>query len=373
MKTLYSKDSSNRIRIWEIKVEGDTYFTRDYINDGKIKEWVGVKCIAKNLQKINETTAEQQAEIEAENKYQEKLRDNYFVTETEALNNKEFRKMLAQPLEKYAKNLSFPYYMDYKYDGVACNVITKDGVSVLNSRNGKEFVSIPHILEALHSCGFLSDWPHLILCGELYNHELKDNFNHLISLVRKTKPTAEDLIESRVMKYYVYDYYDPMNPDLTYTERRDNLRVWDSLYFQNTPIKHVATFLAENQEQADRFHSQALNEGFEGSMIRTPEGLYEPDKRSSQLLKRKDFDTEEYELVDVLEGNGAWQGKAKAVVVKLNGGTCEAGLRGNFTYTENLLKNKASVIGKMATIRYFGFTPDGEFRFPVMLGIRDYE
>ena len=43
-----------------------------------------------------------------------------------------------------------------------------------------------HILDELQP--FFNKYPDVVLDGELYNHDLKDNFEKIISLVRKQKP-----------------------------------------------------------------------------------------------------------------------------------------------------------------------------------------
>src|SRR3546814_5619389 len=85
-------------------------------------------------------------------------------------------------------------------DGVRC-IATKDG---LFSRQGKPITSCPHISTALTP--LFEHTPSLVLDGELYNHDLKDNFNEIISLVRKQKLTPEQFAETaKVVQYHVYD------------------------------------------------------------------------------------------------------------------------------------------------------------------------
>ena len=74
--------------------------------------------------------------------------------------------------------------------------------------------------------------------------------------------------------------------------------------------------------------------------------------------------------MDVLEGKGNAAGKAFRVITKEHG---KAGLRGNAKFRTDLLVNKAKYIGKPVTIRYQGLTPDKQFRFGVMVAVRDYE
>jgi len=94
----------------------------------------------------------------------------------------------------------FPALLQPKLDGVRC-VFTKDGAF---SRTGKEFKNVDHIIETLKP--LFKQYPYLKLDGELYNHELKDDFEKIISLVRKTKPTFEHREEAeKLVQYHVYD------------------------------------------------------------------------------------------------------------------------------------------------------------------------
>ena len=81
---------------------------------------------------------------------------------------------------------SKPVYIQPKLDGVRC-LFTKDGAY---SRTGKQFKNLAHIEREL--IPFFKDRPDLVLDGELYNHKLKHDYEKIISLVRKQKPTDTD-------------------------------------------------------------------------------------------------------------------------------------------------------------------------------------
>ena len=109
--------------------------------------------------------------------------------------------MLAYPVSDKPINYDEPVFMQPKLDGVRCLIQysvwheSPDEPRVIAySRTGKEWKNIDHILFNLKPWFQLN--PNIILDGELYNHDLKDNFEKIISLVRKTKPTAEDRLES---------------------------------------------------------------------------------------------------------------------------------------------------------------------------------
>ena len=80
-------------------------------------------------------------------------------------------------------------------------IFTKDGAY---SRTGKQFHNLRHI--ELRLKGFFRLNPDIQLDGELYNNALRNDFEQIISLVRKQKPTDEDRRNAQhLIQYHVYD------------------------------------------------------------------------------------------------------------------------------------------------------------------------
>ncbi len=210
--------------------------------------------------------------------------------------------------------------------------------------------------------------PHYILDGELYNHELKADFNKIISLVRKVKSTPEDMEEAKgLVQYHVYDMFDTAAPEMDFVNR-----IKQAYWANNDYVKIVTTDFCETQDELDELYSQYMEDGYEGQMVRQ-NAPYE-NKRSKNLLKRKQFITEEYDVVSVEEGQGNWAGYAKRFVLKLPNGTeFGSGVRGNQAKLKELWESDTKPT--WATLRYFEMTPDGVPRFPVVIdygiGTRD--
>jgi len=115
----------------------------------------------------------------------------------------ELKPMLAHKYDEKRIDWSEPVYIQPKLDGVRC-LFTKDGAY---SRTGKQFKNLAHIELAL--IPFFKKQPDVVLDGELYNHKLKRDFEKIISLVRKQKPTAEDRLNAQhLVQFHVYDYFD---------------------------------------------------------------------------------------------------------------------------------------------------------------------
>jgi len=360
--TLYSLDSKGKVRLWNIKSEGDSYFQQSGIENGKLTDWVGVKCKPKNIGKSNSTTAEQQALSEMQNKIGVKLKEGYYTTREGALNDTTFTPMLAHLYEDYKNKITFPQIGQPKLDGARANIYIKNGNVVCRTRSNRDYVSVPHLIEKFKP--ILDKHPTWILDGELYNSDYKDNFEDLMSIIRQGKPTTSDLEKSaELIDLYVYDIYDTDDENLYNESRLEKLKVLKSELKESTIVESVVISCEKDIEtNLDLF----LEQGYEGMMLRNPKGIYKPNGRSKDLLKCKIFEDKEFEIVDVIEGNGAWQGCAKKITVRLNDtDTCEASLKGTQSKLAEVLKNKAQYISKIVTVTYFGLTAYGKLRFPV--------
>ena len=241
-------------------------------------------------------------------------------------------------------------------------LITKNGAK---SRNGKEWVTIPHILEALKPV--FDQYPYLILDGELYNHDLKHDFNKITSLVKKMKPTDKDFEESA--KVVQFHWYDTASNKHTFRQRKNWIKTLKQEFDLPDCIQVVSTHRVDDLETLDKVYNAYLSKGYEGQMVRV-DAPYE-FKRSANLLKRKEFQDEEYEILDIVEGVGNRQGLAGAMTFKNGlGHDFNSNIKGDRDYLRELLENKDEYIGKQATVRYFNKTPDKLIpRFPFVYGI----
>lgn len=197
LKPLYKRTTTGDIQEWQMEIDKGHYRTISGRQDGKkvISEWT--RCEGKSIGKSNETSTSEQALKEVEAKYKKQKESGYSETLEEVDETGFFRPMLAH---EYKGGLEFPVYCQAKYDGIRC-IASKEG---LHSRNGKPFVTCGHILEALQSV--FKDYPDLKLDGELYTDKYKNDFNTICSLIKRTKPTAEDLKAAKKnVQYWIYD------------------------------------------------------------------------------------------------------------------------------------------------------------------------
>ena len=369
MKTtqkLFKVDTKGKTRVWWMEYDNEKYRTHSGIDGGKIVVSGWQYPEAKNVGRANETSVKEQVELEVISQLTKKsAQGKYHASKNTAAKGAKFHECMLADKYNPKKHTDFPYYSQPKLDGVRC-LVSKYG---MQSRNGKPIVSAPHILEALHP--FFDKHPDVVLDGELYNHELKDNFEKIISLVRKTKPTAEDLEESKeLVQYHVYDCI----MDGTYDTRLAMLFNLPTLTFHQShvlylrhPIVKVHTRLIYDEDDLNHFLGEYLEQGFEGQMLRVPDSPYE-GKRSKFLIKHKEFEDEEFEIVSIEEGKGNWAGAAKRIEIRLKDGTTQfSGVRGSFDNLAEVLYNANDYIGTEVTVRYQNKTEDDKLRFPVVV------
>lgn len=354
---LYKRTATGAIQVWWQERVGGRYRTHSGQKDGQIvtSEWTTAK--PKNVGRSNETTPEQQAEAEVESNYTLKKKGGYNTTVDAAKASERFSPMLAKVYGDYKDDVDRALaegtvLVQPKLDGIRC-IATAAG---LWSRQGNPIIAVPHVHEALRPA-FRKD-SNAIFDGELYNHELKADFPRLVSLIKKQKPTSEDLAESaRMIEYWVYD-----SPRDVVTSTRIAL-VYDVATAIGRPLVPVPTHTVDGQARLDELHGQHLSDGFEGTMIRL-EGPYET-KRSKLLLKHKEFQDKEFQVLDIVEGEGNRSGMAGYAVLQLNDDdTFRANIKGEREYLREVLANRKSYIGRAATVEYFHLTPDGVPRFP---------
>ena len=361
LETIYKKTKTGATQEWTIEVVGNKYRTHSGQIGGIIttNEWTIV--YGKNTGKLNETTDKEQTMKEAIAKRIKKLESGYFEDMKNIYTEQYFEPMLASKWEDSKDKITYPIFSQPKLDGIRC-IVTKEGMF---SRNGKPILSAPHIRESLS--GVFEVYPELILDGELYADKFANDFNKIVSLVKKTKPTDADLKESKKnIQYWIYDLPDN---DIQFGDRCDRLH--DLFNTFDSFSKHcieVETTLCMSEDDVIDLYEGYVDAGFEGQMLRT-NGKYE-NKRSKFLMKHKSFIDEEYTIKGIVEGEGKRTGTAGYFVFETaDGKPFKSNVKGTWDETAEMLKNKKKLIGKQATIKYFNLTPDGIPRFPYVIKI----
>ncbi|MAS49248.1 MAG: hypothetical protein CL557_17765 [Alphaproteobacteria bacterium] len=274
-----------------------------------------------------------------------------------------FKVMLAHPYGN--KEFDEDSVIQPKLDGIRC-YITKDGAF---SRNHKEFKTVDHIKDAFKP--LFETHPTIIVDGELYNHQFKRNFNKIISLVKKQKPTKEELKEAvKYIQFHWYDYYSDIH-NYPFKIRNENIqsKIEDlrARHIVEVPTHEVSTI-----GDAKLWHEDFLKQGYEGSIIRLNKP-YE-QKRSYNLQKFKDFQDSEATITGWVEGQGKRIGTiGKFLARDAEGNEFGMPVMAHYKTMEKMYDIADWYIGKIATFTYFQRTPSGSYRHPLYKCIRNYE
>lgn len=365
LQTIYKQTKTGATQQWSIEVDGNKYRSFSGQVGGQIttSEWTIVA--GKNTGKANQTTDSEQAMAEAVARRTKKLESGYFVDINHINQQQYFEPMLAAKWEDQKHKVTYPLYSQPKLDGIRC-IVKEDGMW---TRTGKPIDSAPHIFEYLAPL-FAND-PDLIFDGELYADKYANDFNAIVSLVKKTKPTAQDLLDSaKSIQYHIYDL--PSNNGI-FMERMKQL--WSIKQIDPSTdacCTTVETNLIEHEQDVDMMYQNYIQAQYEGQMLRT-NALYE-NKRSKSLLKHKSFIDSEYTIVGYEEGNGNLAGMIGALVFQTEkGDRFTASVNGGWDHLTQLWLDRETLIGQQATVKYFNITPDGKPRFPKVTAIRNYE
>ena len=273
--------------------------------------------------------------------------------------------MLAYPVSAKPIDYSKPVFIQPKLDGVRCVIQYDAGKVTAYSRTGKEWKNIEHIKLNLYR--FFDKFPNVILDGELYNHDLKNDFEKIISLVRKTKPQPEDRVESAEMvQFHCYDIIDE---ELPFDQRIEFVN--ESLMLLGDSIHTVDTHWLDSEIEAEVRHKYNLSKGYEGSIVRTND-TYQC-KRSHNLRKFKYFHDDEAIILDWVEGKGKRVGTiGKFVAQDSEGNIFGMPVMDKFKYLQDNFEEMKTWMGKIATFTYFERTKVGSYRHPLFKAIRDY-
>jgi DNA ligase-1 len=350
---LYKRNTNGSIQRWHMEVEGSRYRSISGQVDGALVTSAWTQAEGKNIGRSNATNAKQQAIAEVEAEYVKKGKRGYKEEREEAATAQKFSPMLAKPYEDHRHKLEYPVFVQPKLDGIRI-LANRHG---LWSRTGEKIVACPHIEEAIQPV--FREFPDATLDGEGYDHDLKEDFNTITSLMRKTNLTSEHIQRSaELVQYHVYDFYDPRRPELFYARSKMVESIVEGI---GLPLVLVPTIQVEGPEHIQVAYEAFLDDLYEGAIVRA--NVPYQQKRTDKLLKLKSFVDAEFKILSLEEGRGNASGGIKIAWLQHDTDPSKkfkADVMGTVAHRKELLKRRKELIGKMATVKMFAQrTPDG--------------
>lgn len=355
--TLYKVSKRGAMIQWRVWADGDEVITEwRQFPDGEMQRARFV-CTAKNPGRANATTPSEQAVIEAQAKWTYRRNRGYWPYRSQATEYRSALKpMLAQTF-KPEKHDAAEYFTQPKLDGIRCLAFhAEDGVR-LQSRAGLAIDTMDHIVHALERVMPVGS----VFDGELYCHGVE--FQTISSWVRRKQKNSKRVL------FWIYDGWPAERGAWPFEKRTAWLRKLRAEITAAPGLCLVRTALTASADIASTLRTWR-DAGYEGVMLRTMEGPYEPGRRSAHLLKLKEFDDAEFIVTGAKTGKGR---EAACVIWKCKtreGNHFWVRPEGTIEDREKRWRKRDRYIGKKLTVRFLGYSNDGIPQKPVGVGFR---
>ena len=283
---------------------------------------------------------------------------------------------LANKYQDQAKKIDFTkdvYIASQKIDGCRCICrVDVKGAARFFSRKGKEFFTLDKVRADIEALGL----ENVVFDGEIcvVDENGNESFDGIIKLIKRKDYTIEH------PKYKIFDLlssadFDKQSGDIVFWDRYMHLKTV-ILKGVSSTLDLVEQWKIKSLEHFEELRTKARDGGWEGLIIRKNVG-YE-GKRSNNMLKVKDFETEEYTVKSTINGPiriieaGVEVEKEllSALVIEHKGNEVGVGSGLSLEQRKLYYAHPEQIIGKIIEVKYFEETlnQDGKYslRFPVL-------
>lgn len=365
-KALYGKSSTGKLLYWSVSVtKGSSEYVVQYGQlAGKIQSKT-TKCKPKNVGRGNETTAEEQALVEAEAKFVLQQKKGYYLTQEEALAHVEYKPMTLQAFKGHKGKITYPAYIQRKLDGQRF-LYSKDKQGYSKSGEPLEFPE--HIQKEINILIELLGYSksgYQGFDGEIYAGLERHGGLSLQRIISAFRKPNEDTPK---LQYHIYDI--PVEGINFFT--RSLLLDGVSRIVEDNGLEHIVVeqaYFVEDEDELLNIFEYHVEQGFEGSVVRNHQGMYIFGKRSYDAQKLKPRQTTEA-LVLSTESDKNNQGLLSC---QLKDGTmfkCLMLKEADPKINLRLYENSKGLVGKHIMIEYESLSDSGVPTKPVGVLVR---
>lgn len=221
-----------------------------------------------------------------------------------------------------------------------------------------------------------------ILDGELYVHGWP--------LQKINGAIAVNRLEPNGLTWEVeYHIFDVVSYNLPFEERFYNVMKYKNLFTPDIKVRMVETIRVDHQGDAEDFYAMQVSKGYEGIMYRIGECPYTQPKQPRQpsvgngrlkflsdqnnrtwhLLKRKDWQDDEFMCYGVEEGKGKYVGMAGALLCQTPTGATFGVGSGLTDREREVYWNESNPIGRRIKVKFLTYTSDGVPFNPTVIAV----
>lgn len=297
-----------------------------------------------------------------------------------------FAVMLAESFEKKQDKVNGKFFITLKLDGNRCVAIKENGITKFFSRKGQEIEGLSQLFEE-----FKLFPNNTVFDGEL----ILVNKENLPSaeLFRATQKVVRKDGEKKDLEFHMFDTlplseFKEGKSKKKYEQRRNTLDIMFSKLSETTIdglvepleltfIKRLPVLYEGTDKSVIPAYASVVEEqGYEGLMINTADGLYQ-SKRVNDLLKVKSMKTADLLVMSAEKAiDGQFEGLLGRVNVEYKGNIVGVGSGFTLEQRRHFINNPDDIVGKIIEVQFFEESQDEKtgqpsLRFPVFKGIRD--
>lgn len=354
LTTLYKESSTGGIQQWKVFTEGNKVTVEFGQVDGKLQT-KDTFCSPKNIGKANETSPEEQAALEAVSKWEKQVKKGY----VECTSGKRVVN-LPMKVKSYfdgtmKEKVNFPATIGRKLNGVNAECrLNPDGTIVQLSRGGEEY-PLPPAAAQLELRNAMT-----VLDATAINYEIYLHNKHLQDIVGAVKAPKNHTELWKKLEYHIFDI--PSNTSNWEGRLKKLGQLTDAKF-----VKVVQNYPVISHDEIITYQDQFIAKGYEGSIVRNLSGIYEYNKRSSDVFKVKYVQSDEFKIVSyTLDKNNHPVFSCSA-----KGGDFKVKPKGTAEQRDEIRQQATSWVGKWMTVEYEMLSKDGIPLKPVGIGLRE--
>ena len=257
----------------------------------------------------------------------------------------DYSPMLAPNKYPDITNLSYPLFIQPKYDGFRATFVPDKGFI---TRTGKRFknLNLPLYFSAMINCG------NTVLDGELWIR------GKPLSEVQSLLTTEAAKIDCDLV-FVVFDAvpledWKNRSCDLPYSSRLKLLREKVTSVASFTKVLDISTDLVNSSAELAAIYKKHLTNGLEGAIIRSESGFYKWGRvgLTGDFFKLKPFKSVDIKVVGTFEGKGKLENTIGGIICDYNGNEVRVGTGFSMDQRNEIYSNVNQFLGKIAEIKY---------------------
>jgi DNA ligase-1 len=356
MTVLYKPTKTGATQQWSVVVQGDSFICTYGQLNGKMTSQ-STTCTGKNIGRANETTPEQQAQLEANALVTKKLKSGYSYEISDTPSVK--LPMKVKSYQDQLKNIKFPCISTPKLNGVNGIYKRVNGELTIYSRGGEIYPPIPHLEKHIHD--IMDELPSDELNVELYVHG--EHLQDIQSAVKKPNKLSPRLTAN---------IFDICDVDEDYESRRIML---ETLYSTLKRLGHPSLqwiglligVKCNSHEDIETHYNHCMAGSLEGTVIKNLDGMYKHNVRSSDQFKYKKVQSKEFLIISFeLDKNGL-----PVFIMNVKDKFFKAKPKGTKEYWSSV--DPHSFVNKCATIEFEMYSKDGIPLKPIFISTREMD